>query len=149
MSALKNDGAGTAVSVKFRLKPSEIAEDSVSPEPFIPIVSSSPDIFEGRRFLSFATQDKGTGIERYDYASTWLLPPGDGDWREAVSPMALYQKMFFQKIYIRAIDKSGNDRTVSTVGPYHYATLLISIIILACLFLYLRRGWPARFSSFS
>lgn len=141
--ALKNDGLGESVAVRLFVQPTEIAEDRTPPEPFKPIISSSSDVFDGQRFLSFATQDKGTGIEHYEYVTTWLFFPRDSDWLETKSPIALSRTMLFKKIYIRAVDKSGNYREVFTVGPYYYATLVISIIILLCVLSFSKRFvWP-------
>jgi len=145
ISALKNDGEGTAVPVELALISAEIEEDQISPEPFTPIISSVPEMFDGRRFLSFATQDKGTGIRRYEYASTWLLAPNSDSWLEAESPVVLSQAMLFQKIYVRAVDGSGNTRTTSIAGPYHYASLILGIIILLCALFFSR--WYMRPSS--
>lgn len=141
ISALKNDGSGTAVPVKLRVKSSEVAEDEAPPEPFTPIISASVDIFDGKYFISFLTQDKGTGIERYEKAATWFLKPGRSDWIEAKSPLVLSRAEVFQRIHIRAVDKSGNYMEVSTAAPYHYATLLIGLIILLCVLLLLRRSF--------
>lgn len=139
VSAYRNDDSGTEVAVRLSLVPAELALDTAPPELFLPIISSSPDIFGGQRFLSFATQDKGTGISRYEYASTWLNSPRGESWVEAEPPLVLSPLDAFKKIHIRAIDKAGNFRAVSTAGPYRYATLLIGTIILLCILLYLRR----------
>lgn len=139
VSAYRDDGSGTEVAVRFSIAPAELAEDTTPPEPFLPIISSSPDIFEGKRFVSFATQDKGTGISQYEYTSTWLFWPRDESWVEAESPLVLSRPETFKKIHIRAVDGSGNYRAVSTAGSYRYATLLISTIILLCVLLYIGR----------
>ncbi|MDO8589715.1 MAG: hypothetical protein Q7R69_00345 [bacterium] len=145
IKAYKNDGSGESVSVRLSLRQTEIAEDTVPPEPFEPIISTSPDIFGGRHFISFTAQDKGTGVERYEAASTWFLSPRDENWIETESPLVLSHLETFQKIHIRAVDKAGNHRDASTAGPYHYASVLISIIILLCVLLLLRRSLRSRF----
>lgn len=143
--ALKNDGLGTIIPIALSLQMTEIALDQIPPEPFRPLLSTSPDVFGGRRFLSFTTQDKGTGIEHYEYASAWLFPPRDDDWLVTESPLVLSRAMLFKKIYIRAIDNSGNYRTVSIAGPYHYAGLFLGIIILICILLLVRRFLRLRY----
>lgn len=125
--------------MRLSLIPSEVIKDTTPPEPFKPAISSSPDIFGGKYFISFVAQDKGTGIKRYEYASTWFFRPGAGKWLETQSPMVLSRRMLFQEVYIRAVDKSGNYRVMSTAGPYHYASLSVGIIILLCVLLLLRR----------
>lgn len=135
--ALRNDGLGTTVPVKVRIARSEIKEDMSPPEPFEIIVSSSPDVFSNRYFLSFATQDKGTGVRRYEYSSVWLVPLWN-TWHEAELPLMLTREMLFKRVYVRALDGAGNYRTQSVAGPYRYATIVISTIILLCV-LYLSR----------
>jgi len=77
--ALINDGQGTQASVKivnFRLVVSGKAvepkiitdqkDDTDPPEEFSPAISRDETIFEGKNFLVFATQDKGSGIDYYE-----------------------------------------------------------------------------------
>ena len=144
--ALKNDGSGTIASVRFRLVARAITEDTVSPEPFVPIVSKSADVFDSRYFISFLAQDKGLGIERYEIAFSWFFGPGKGQWAEIKSPRALSRLNTFQKISIRAVDKAGNFREVSTSGPYRYYLPVFGVIILLCVLLLLRRSFQVRFS---
>lgn len=42
--AFKNDGLGTNVPVNLFLRPIELVEDRISPEPFDIIISSSPNV---------------------------------------------------------------------------------------------------------
>ncbi len=143
VSAFKSDGSGTEVEVKLSFSPAEIREDTAPPESFVPVVSSSPEIFDGQHFISFVTQDKGTGVKSYEYSSTWFLSPGD-KWTSIDSPYLLSNLDKFKKIHIRAQDQSGNFRIVSTVGPYWYASLIISLILLVCLALFTKRSLASR-----
>lgn len=139
--AYKNDGEGTKVGVRFSLVPKEISEDTEAPEPFLPVVASSPDLFEGNHFLSFAAQDKGTGVERYEFAATWFFRPSEeSQWRLTQSPQLLSRIEKFQKLYVRAIDRQGNFVAVSTAGPYRYITLIIGLIIIVCVALFITRS---------
>ncbi|MBX4206367.1 hypothetical protein KW784_01085 [Candidatus Parcubacteria bacterium] len=144
VAAFKNDGSGGSAPVTFSVVPFEVARDELPPVPFVLTISSSPAIFEGRRFVSFAAQDKGTGIERYEYATTWLLPPGERDWKPGDSPIPLSRSMLFQNISVRALDRAGNAAEASTAGPYRYPS--IGIIITACALLLLRRSLRSRSS---
>jgi hypothetical protein len=148
VSGLRNDGLGTQVPVRLTLASTEIAEDTVPPELFAPIIARSPDIFDNQYFISFVTQDKGTGVDRFEAVSTWILKPRDSAWVRVESPVVLSGTTLFKKIHIRAIDKSENYRVVSTVGPYHYYFLAFGVIILLCVLLFIRRFWsPHSFSS--
>jgi len=137
--ALKNDGSGTAVPVTFSINKTTISRDQESPDEFKINLASSPEIFEGRKFITFLTQDNGTGVSHYEYASTWLLSPSEKSWVEARSPMVLENKALFQRIHIRAVDKAFNSKVSTISGPYWYVTLVSGVIILLCVLLYIRR----------
>lgn len=140
--ALSNDGTGSEVPVSFSTQISEIPSDNVPPESFTPIISKSPDIFEGRHFLSFLTQDKGVGIDHYEYASSLLLKPGAEDWKQVESPLELTKKDLKRKIYVKAVDRSGNEIVRTVVGPYYYihiAIWFIIIVSLLCVLSYRKR----------
>ena len=143
VTAFKNDGQGTPTQVKFSVLSSSDITDSVPPEPFTPIISESPDIFNGHRFLSFVTEDKGVGIDHYEYAFVWFGSPTQSNWKPAESPMELTTSSLFEKIFIKALDKSGNERIQSTVGPYYYylwSTIWVIILALVlCVLFYIRR----------
>ena len=140
--AYRSDGSGESVSVTLSLEQGvTAAEDSAPPEPFELLISNSPDVFGGKYFISFAAADKGTGIERYEFASTWLLSPDGNKWLAAESPFVLGTRDLFKAIHIRAIDRTGNIREISTHGPYRYPILLISSIIAVCVLLLSRRSF--------
>lgn len=77
---LLNDGLGTQVEssfssaiIKIKLsegdlpkeKPFEFTE-KISPEQFTPIISRADEIYDGKYFLVFFTQDKDSGIDHYE-----------------------------------------------------------------------------------
>lgn len=142
VQVLKNDGEGTLVSAALSVrKGEEVDTDTDPPEPFTLLVSRSQDIFEGRPFISFLTQDKGVGVERYEYASSWFGTPGEDEWARAASPMELSRAELFKRIYVRAVDNNGNVRVVSMPGSYRYASMLFGIIIILCVLSFLRRSF--------
>jgi hypothetical protein len=116
---LKNDGVGTETKVssspllfvikKEILIPSLIVEpiqDNEPPEDFTPIISSDPNIFDGKYFLVFATQDKGSGIDQY------LVSEDNGiSFSPAHSPYLLENQSLDNKIIVKAVDKTGNQKT--------------------------------------
>ena len=114
--ALKNDGLGTetalltrdtAVSIKSGDSNvrKEILIDKELPEDFNLTIESDPNIFDGKYFLVFATQDKISGIANYK------VREGEWGWfRVAESPYLLKHQSLDRKIFVKAIDKVGNER---------------------------------------
>lgn len=141
LTGYRNDGEGTPLQFEYAFRNKELNPDTEFPEPFIILKSSSPEIFEGRKFITFLTQDKGTGVVKYEFAATWLFPPDDTDFSITESPRALSTLELFKRLYVRATDASGNHMTVSTGGPYWFLTLLFGLIILVCALQFLRRSF--------
>lgn len=147
-SLLKNDGQGTPARVStpestLQILPGDsnkkiVIEDLVSPEVFTLLIGTSTEIYNGAYFVSFATQDKGVGIDHYEFASTWLLNPGNKDWKEAMSPQILAGKDLYKKIFIKAVDKAGNTEISTVNAPKHYSVeavgAIIGIILLCVLY---------------
>jgi len=76
--------------------------DTIIPEPFELKTSKDPSIFEGKYFLSFATQDKMSGIDYYE------IKEGKRDFKKATSSYLLEDQSLGKKIIVRAYDKAGN-----------------------------------------
>ena len=140
---LKNDGLGTPAKVgifNFQFSISKQApisqtsileiKDTESPENFKPAVASDPEIFDGKYFLVFITQDKNSGIDHYEAREGFW-----GKYIIAESPYLLKNQSLNKKIYVKAVDKSGNEKVVkfkpeNAVEWYqHY--LLFGIMLLA------------------
>jgi hypothetical protein len=135
-----HDGNGTVLQLEADFVEGSLSEDLESPEPFLVSISSSPDLFNGQRFISFLAQDKNTGIDYYEYASTWLLAPDSSDWKRVESPVPLNFVDSFKILHVRAFDKVGNAKDASATGPYRYATMLFGLIIILCLIAYTKRS---------
>jgi hypothetical protein len=107
--AFINDGKGTETEVKIfgqvpDLKP-QTMEDNIPPESFVLEIASDQNLFEGKYFLVFATQDKKSGISRYE------VKEGQGkEFVVAESPYLLRNQDLDQKIFVKAVDKAGNER---------------------------------------
>ncbi len=126
---LRDDGEGTLTEVS-RAPLTLIAttasssaffptHDNDQPEDFKPIIGQHPGIFDGAYFVTFATQDKGSGVAEYAIAEERVYP---------------WQKLFFSSrsrefvsaqslrsiIYIKAIDNAGNERIVELSPTYLY-----------------------------
>ncbi len=139
--ALKNDGLGTETALLTRdttvsIKPGdsnvrkEILTDGEPPEDFNPTIESAPNIFDGKYFLVFATQDKISGIANYK------VREGEWGWfRVAESPYLLKHQSLDRKIFVKAVDKVGNERITmlnaqQQVPWYrHYAVIGILLVI--------------------
>ncbi|PIZ92419.1 MAG: hypothetical protein COX82_04840 [Candidatus Magasanikbacteria bacterium CG_4_10_14_0_2_um_filter_41_10] len=137
MQVLLNDGNGTAASTtvqQFNITISREAptsqpletqqRDTVPPEQFEPVVTSDSSLFDGKYTLVFATQDKGTGIDHYEIKESrefhlwkWTFAE-PGKWVIAENPYVLQDQELKSYIYIKAIDKNGNERIV-TLEPLH------------------------------
>lgn len=119
---LLHDGLGTPANIKisnFQFLISkdvsgfefQVPEDFDPPEEFKPEIAQSPEMFEGKYFLVFATQDKGSGIERYEIQETRNKRQGK-NWVEVESPYVLKDQNLKSYIYVKAIDKAGNEKIV-------------------------------------
>ncbi|KKT44964.1 MAG: hypothetical protein UW34_C0006G0004 [Parcubacteria group bacterium GW2011_GWA2_44_15] len=141
---LRNDGKGTEVPLtisnfQFLISnpPAGIpvpqittpkTEDRNPSEAFTPQIAANPTIFNGKWFLVFATQDKGSGIDYYQVCE------GKRKCIAAESPYLLQNQDLDEEIVVKAVDKNGNER-VATIPPQkprawykNYAIVAILII---------------------
>lgn len=139
--ALKNDGTGEQVPVTLLISPVAFRADSESPEDFAPAIASDPNVFDGKYFLVFAAQDKGSGIERYE------VREGRFDsWTEAESPYLLAHQSLTKDIYVRAIDNAGNGRVAVVSASVHsawweqYGLFAILIVLVLAVIVY-KKAW--------
>lgn len=118
--ALRNDGKGTEATLtisnfQFLISNPPVGEpapqitapkteDRDPPEEFTPQIAADPAIFDGKRFLVFATQDKGSGIDHYE------VREGEGPFIIAESPYLLQNQDLDEEIVVKVVDKSGNER---------------------------------------
>jgi len=139
ISALKNDGSGMSVPVRITLSPVELKGDTELPEEFTPTIATDPNIFDGKYFLVFATQDKSSGIDRYEAR--------EGRWgwfKEVESPYLLKHQRLDKDVYIKAIDNAGNERIVVVPSRVHSAWwegygLLAILMVIAVVTLAIKR----------
>ena len=140
---LLNDGQGTPASLSissFQLNINDVGRryindarspDIDSPELFTPEISRDPNIFDGKWFLVFATQDKGSGIDHYKVCekikTTCVI---------AESPYVLQNQSLDRKIFVKAIDKNGNERIVMLppkFAPWYKKPMMGMILTLLAL----------------
>ncbi|MBU2544616.1 hypothetical protein KJ618_04075 [Patescibacteria group bacterium] len=151
--ALRNDGEGTEArttvsNLQFVVsgasgtpKIPTVKKDIELPEPFEPTVACDPEMFEGKYFLVFATQDKGSGIDHYEVCE------GKRKCIIAESPYLLKNQNLDEEIIVKAIDKSGNERIIAlpaqkpAVWYKNYLILAIIILVIAIAYLIWKFLW--------
>jgi len=153
---LLNDGKGTEASLSnsnFQLSilkqpsipqiPIPEIKDTDLPEDFKPEAARNLNIFEDRWFLVFATQDKGSGIDHYEVLENRKQKIENREWIKADSPYPLKDQELKSYIYVKAVDKAGNER-IATLSPqnplkWYEGPLIWIIIISGVLILYIIR----------
>lgn len=158
---LLNDGTGTGASIRRGPLPLTIVKESGGeeflppfdedpPESFTPEVARDPNVFNGKYFLVFVTQDKGSGIDHYEIQETKSKEPKKRGWVVGGSPYLLKDQKLNSYIFVKAVDRKGNER-ITMLPPqnplpfYKNYWLWIIIILVGLLIWYLgiRRGlWP-------
>lgn len=147
--AFLNDGLGTAAKTKISNLSFTISEglqtdnlvspeDTVSPEPFSLFIDSDPSLFQGQWFLVFVTQDKGSGIGRYE------VKEGSNPFIVAQSPYLLKYQSLDRNITVKAVDSAGNTRIASLSAshprPWYKEDIIWIIIILVIIFLVIKKN---------
>ncbi len=160
---LKNDGSGsetrfTVSDFKFSAVQNEKTalmtvpeiKDTAPPESFVPEIGQDPAIFLGKWFVAFAAEDKGSGITRYEVKESKYIIFDLSKWNQAESPYLLSDQNLESYIFVKAIDKSGNERT-EKISPKHPLAFyenpdiwFIIIVIAAFLWLYKKIVWKKR-----
>lgn len=124
VQTLRNDGKGSSVNTAITPLSMDISssfgsstahfslvQDNVPPEDFNPLIAHDATLFDGKYFLVFSTQDKGSGISSYAVR--------EGRWshyKNAESPYLLQNQSLRKKIFVKAIDNEGNEK-VASVDP--------------------------------
>lgn len=146
---LLNDGKGTETSSSFdpmtivakegAVLPSGsiLEEDKESPEEFIPEIVKDDALSDGAYTLVFLTQDKNSGIDRYEIFETRreMTASEDVAWKTVTSPYRIQDQSLKSYIFIRAIDREGNVRLVRIdpqVPLAWYERSDFSAILFAC-----------------
>lgn len=123
---LLHDGEGTPTSVRisdFRfvairepIRGDSWAspKDTERPESFAPEIAKDELIFDGKWFVVFATQDKTSGIDHYKIHETTRIWTRilTKKWVTAESPYLLKDQELRSFVFVKAVDKSGNERIV-------------------------------------
>lgn len=152
--ALLNDGQGTAASLSLSPINVEISQatsskkpvvievsDTLPPETFKPEIAQDQNVFNGKYFLAFATQDKGSGMARYEVREIRQKPFSFFyKWKEAASPYLLSDQSLKSYVYVKAVDLNGNGR-IELISPQNpllwYENYLVYVIIILSLIVFL------------
>lgn len=120
---LLHDGLGTKaktsmINFQFSVRkdieviPPKPIFDLTLPEPFTPEITKHPEIFEGKYFLVFFTTDKESGIDYYE------VKEGKRGWQRAESPYLLQDQTLRSRVYVKAVDRAGNER-IEVIEPHY------------------------------
>lgn len=143
--ALLNDGKGTEAKLSISpdqflvsKEPSTLREETLNlqdidpPESFGLEIEQSAEIFEGKYFLVFNTQDKGSGIDHYEIQENKKPNIEDQKWILGKSPYLLQDQKLKSYIYVKVIDRAGNER-IAELPPQNlrpgYENYLLWVII--------------------
>lgn len=135
---LLHDGEGTEATVtvqNLHLASTEgesnirvFTVDDELPESFTPTILFDPDVYNGQAVLIFSTKDKGSGLDHFKIKEGMF-----GNYIKSESPYLIKYQDLDRKIFIKAIDKNGNERTEilypQTTQPWYKQVLIISILI--------------------
>ncbi len=137
---LKNDGLGsealfathdTTVSVKEgdRSVRKEVIDDRDAPEGFTATMVQDPNLFNGAYTLVFATQDKLSGIDHYEVKEGKYA-----FYQKVESPYKIKHQRLERRIFIKAIDRAGNER-LSVLPPQEPSPWYLQYALFAILFI--------------
>ena len=144
--ALMNNGRGTEVPLSidnFNMLVNEEVlstksevpsiSDEDPPEPFEILLAQDPSIFSGQYFIAFSTSDKISGIDHYE------VREGDSQFVVAESPYQLQNQRLDEMVFVRAIDKVGNQyiatlqaqnpKLLFNIDPFYYILGLVALMI--------------------
>lgn len=151
LKVLLNDGQGTAKNLndsrytmtikrgaETGLIQLENGDDFEPPESFSVHLAKDKDIFEGKWFIVFETQDKKSGIDHFEVAERkpgFLISgkPSGFEWVFTESPYVLKNQELKSDVYVKAVDGTGNERIEFLAAPGAigwYKNYFVWIIIL-------------------
>ena len=112
----------------------DVASDILPPEAFsIGMINVSEDPTRPLYALIFATDDKQTGIDRYEVQE--VASGGeivDSGWKEASSPYILLDQSQKSEYYVRAYDNAGNTQEV-VFNPEGSRAMIVVMLLVAVL----------------
>jgi len=122
--------------------------DKIPPEEFKPEISQ----INNQYFLVFNTQDKQSGVDHYEIHESIRKRTriDTKDWVEAESPYLLKDQELKSYIYVKAVDKAGNER-ITFIGPKYpikwyekwwiWGIIILGIIVLIIMWVIRKFLW--------
>lgn len=108
--------------------------DFLPPDKFQIYLSRDENIFDNSWFVSFTTQDKGSGINHYEIREKFLGI--FGDWENGDSPYILSDQFLLSIIEVKALDDVGRERIATFVSIRLYGFYIILIGLITSIFLF-------------
>jgi hypothetical protein len=150
LKAYLNDGLATSRSIvknvstisisESRNSPQDkwkeiISNDNTAPENFEIKVIQDDNLFDGKKFLSFETTDKESGINYYE------VKEGDAKAVRTGNTYILIDQKNKPDVIVTAYDKAGNFQVATLNGkdPIHWRSIIITLIILTVLYKIIKR----------
>lgn len=162
--AFLNDGLGTEAPLNLKkldlsvgnfnkFKKDDLILDLTPPEHFTPEIFSDKNVFDDKWALVFVSQDKGSGIDRYEVLET---RPGSiinlfekPTWQIAESPYLLKDQFLKSEISVKAVDRAGNE-TIEKIAPrrhiswyetYQFWGIIILVALIFLFFIIKKEAW--------
>ena len=148
LEVLKNDGIGNNAYIQanpiqlkihnliFEQQNNDELNDTEIPEDFKPEIARDKNIFQNKWFIVFNTQDKDSGMDHYEILEQRPWRWFKSNWVKAISPYELRDQSLKSIIFVKAIDKVGNERTIKIEPQNHitffdwwYIVILILLIM--------------------
>jgi hypothetical protein len=146
---LLKDGLGTktkliALSKNFNILeikglPEIKIRDNFPPEPFKIYLAKNKEIFNGKYYITFETKDKQSGVAYYEISEKpitfiFLAKPDikNLSFKKAESPYVLEDQSLRSYVFVKAVDKTGNER-VEILYPQRILLYEDVLIIIVCL----------------
>lgn len=106
-----------------------LVSDKTTPKNLIIQLGKDPYILDGKYFISFFAEDKESGIDHYE------VKEGDKDFVSSVSPYILVDQSLKSKIFVKVVDKAGNEKMVEFKNTkafylqFWFISLLLILVI--------------------
>lgn len=101
-----------------------IVSDKTPPQPFVVTLNQEPSLFNGQKFISFATIDNETGVAYYE-VKEGQLPP-----ERAEIQYVLQDQNIQNNVVVTAYDLAGNKREaiLQLTAPVSYFRIFVSVL---------------------
>jgi len=107
-----------------------LTSDKTAPRNLIIQLGKDPYTFEGQYFISFFAEDKESGIDHYE------VKEGDKDFVTTASPYILSDQSLKSKIFVKAVDKNGNEKVLEfkNTKAFYLQSWFISLVIILIIY---------------